>query len=867
MFFSELTVEDMPGRSFVKQVQKDAVAFSDDPLSSLPSPNFGFSSIYLATANQGCEDDNHGAKDNEMSLVSCRFVMSGFLVMGEAHYCLHQYKEALAISKQCLSIALDLKDKEYEIKSYVKLANISLKLGQYVYTVSCNAKLLAVGRDLQTSNKERVVAYTDFWNSDVERRAVWNLSAAYKLMGNYKKALDYAQEYMDVLKYIDQENLMEAFANLGELELLLGNYEKSLEYHKIELQLCKKFSDNQRMAYAYGNIGVALANTGSFNLAAVNHQLHLKLAQTLNDKISELVAIRNIGCLFKLKGEHIKALGYFEQHLQLAKVSKLDEVQCKAYHLIGVCYWDLNQLHHAKYYYELCLKLAEEQSDVEQELETRFALAHITKSMRQFETSRQHFNQVISALEQKLLSTRGRGLFHQDPQLLKLEKCYRELQEALAEMNLVDEALEIAEHCRSRILKDILRQRNILGDTGSSVTSGKQSSLSPCSAKDIVDIVTNQQAVVLFYSLIPSGFLTWLISPIKGIVKFHWDKSCNCASFEDKVEVCVEEVHNCCGNSYKCDHRALPEKSIKKPRTPDEQKAKKCCCSCEFLYSLKLTALQKLYYMLVIPVEDELRRANASGISQLIVVPDLSFNPVPFPSLQDQSGEYLYELFHVRILPCIRTISLEKKTVPLSKTCEEHVVDCSEILVIGNPTIPDVHLNGKIWSPINQSDLAEEELNTIASLLGVDAVTGTQATKDRFLKTLPETSVVHLATYASWTDACVALSPSPHCYDNPPSEESFLVTMSDISFCNLSTKLVVLNAGCGCAHQYCCLKHVSFNLATALMAAGVQSVVVPLWSVPQASLLNLFYQFYSSLEVVCIFIPFCFHLSIRGCKR
>lgn len=852
--YSEESAENLHGKSVLKQGTEDEITtdhghVADELQSSLPNPVFGFSSIYLATGYHGGDDNERGSTaDGRVSSQDSRAVMLALLVLSEAHFKLYQYKEALLASRQCLAMALDFRDKEFEIKSYVKLANIHHRLAQYTEAVSYNGKLLVVGRDLGKSGDEEE-KHKEYWNSDLERRAVWNLSAAYKLMGDYEKALQHAQEYMEVLQFIDQENLTTAHSNLGELELLQGNYEKSLKCHKTELQLCKKFDDHYGAAYAYGNIGMVYAYMGNFKLAAVNHEQHLKLAQSLNDKVSELIALRNFGCMHKLKGEYTQAVSYFEKHLQLLKVNKLDELQCKAYSLIGACYKQMHQLHHAQYYYETCLKLATEHNDLEDELECWLALAQITKSMRNFESCRQYFHKAIPVLEEKLLSKHGKSLIIKDPLLEKLDKCYRDLQEALIEMNLGDEALEIAEHCRSRILVNILRHQNILTN---SETCSLEPLIPPYSANDIIDIVSNQQASILFFSVIPSGFLSWLLLPGKGVVQCHWHKCCDHCSFVDKIKLCIEELHSGCQESYSFDHRALPDQEkIKSHQSPDQEKNKKSCYSCEFLYSAKLTPLQKLYHLLLGPVKDELKTSLRSGTSELVIIPDLEVNSVPFPCLQDQEGQYLHEVFSVRILPCIRSISQQMKTSKCSPSDVNKDQGSPKIIVQGNPDISNVDLNGKIWHPVNKSDLAEEEVNTIASLLGADPVSGCQATKEHFLEALPEASVVHLVTYGSWPDACIALSPDVHHHSNHPPAESFLVTVSDIALLKLSAKLVVLNACCGCAHQYCQLKHVSFHLAMVLLAAGVQSVIMPLWSTPQAALLNLFYKFYSGLEEVC----------------
>lgn len=811
----------------------------DEMESSVSDQAFGFSSI--DHRNHRDEEEGKDTVDNGRK----RGIMTALLILTETHFSLYQYIDALALCKQCLAMALDFTDKEFEIKSYVKLANIYHRLAQYTQAISYNGKLLAVGRDLQKCDKE---GKKEYWNSDLERRAVWNLSAAYKLMGDFENALHHAQEYMELLKCVDEENLVTtAYSNLGELELLQGNYEKALQCHQTELQLCKKLKDRQGAAYAYGSIGMVYAHLRSFKLAAVNHEQHLRLAQSLDDKMSELIALKNYGCMHRLMGNYNKALNHFERHLHLVKVNKMDDLLCKAYSLIGACYKELHQLHHAQYYYETSLRLALEQNDLEEELESCLALAQISASMRNFETSSHYFNKAIPVLEEKLLSKYGRSLIYQDPLLEKLDQCYKDLQEVLTEMNLQEEALEIAEHCRSRILVNILRHEKILNPKEACPS---EPLVPPYSANDMVDVLSQQQASILFFSTIPSGFLLWMLSPGKGIVKCHRHICCEHYSFADKIRSCIEEIHSSCQESYNCDHLALPPDVTHNPHdTPNEEKTQRSCLSCEFLRNSKLTPLQKLYRLLLVPVENELKELALNNTNDLIVIPDLEVNLVPFPCLQDQDGQYLHEVFTVRILPCIRLLQRQIKLLQDSSSAGDKAATSTEILVQGNPHISSVDLYGKIWSPANQSDLAEVEVNTVAALLGVDPVSGSLATKDHFLKALPNASVVHLVTYGSWSDSCIALSPEAYCHSNHPPPEAFVVTISDIAMLKISAKVVVMNACCGCAHHYCQLKSANFNLALALLAAGAQSVILPLWSAPQTALLNLFCQFYSGLEM------------------
>ena len=814
------------------------------------SPVPGLSSSYVGLGLQtGIDNRGLATSDESFPHGNGKVLMSGLLTLAQAYFDIKKFTQSSKYSKQCLSLALDFEDKEYEIKAYVKLANTYHRLANYLQAISTNAKLLAVGRDLSKAD-EGADLHERYWNSDVERRAVWNLSAAYKLLGNYEEALRYANEYIEVLKCTDEHNLTEAYSYLGELEVLHGNHEKALECHKVELRLCKKFNNRSGTTYAYGNIGNVYATMGNFKVASVFHEQHKSLAQALNDRVSELIAVKNVGDMHKLMGEFTKALNCYDEHLKLAKVNKIEVLQCKAYGNIGYCLWKLGQLHHAQYNFSLCLKMASELGELEEETDCKLSLAQIAKQLRQYETCRQYYNDVIPVLENKLLVREGQSADFKAQLLRKLDECYVDLQGALIEMGRPDEALEIAEHCRAGELVNVLRHRKMFGD-------GSQASPepSPFSLSDIVEIVREQDSVVVLYSVLHAGFVVWLLSPDKGVVKFHHHKTCSHYDLDRSIKQCLKELHSDAKGLYHCDHRALPPTSHKK--RPDLNKVpaddehgnapEESCNSCEFLVSDALTPLQKAYKLLLGSVDEELRALSESQWRKLVFVPDSVLNSVPYPCLQSLSGEFLHERFDVRLLPCIRALSLRSQTISSQPASSD---DGCKVIVAGNPDIPSALLDGQPWEPKNKPTLAEEEITTVASLLGVDPVVGCQATKDHILSSLSGASVVHVATFGSWAEGCLAFAPNPHHHGDPPAEESFLLKASDLLQVTLKTKLVVLSACCGCGRDYCQLKQVNFALATGLLAAGVESVVLPLWSTAHPSLVSLYHHFYTALEQV-----------------
>jgi tetratricopeptide (TPR) repeat protein/CHAT domain-containing protein len=804
-----------------------------------PSKNHGLSSMYLTT---GCHGDLSETKLDEdktdkLPTVDSHTLMSALVTLSLSYFSLNKLKQALLYSKQCLLLALECESKKYELKSYVQLANIYQRLGDHLQAISYNGKLLAVGRDLEKYDTREHEAY---WSNDVECKAVWNLSAAYKSLGDLKTALGYAHEYMDLLKIIDQENLTVAYSNLGELELLLGNHNSALEYHKMELRLSKKFDDKEALAYAYGNVGKVYAAMKNFKQSEINHMQHLKLAQSISDRVCELVAVKQFGDMFMLMGEYKKALEEYEKHLGQVKVNKLeDRLQCQVYGLMGHCYLKLNQLYRAQHYFEQSLRLAGQINDKQEELNSRHCLAKIMKALGLYENCRQYYNEVIPVLEHRLYIKQENNVMYEGELVDKLAGCYGDLQEVLIEMGCVKEALEICEHCKSRVLVNILRSRDVL----KTEEADKPADHSPYTAEEIFKLVDSSESLVLMYSCVASGFMSWLLSPVRGLVKFYRYKNCEHISIEDRIKDCIENIHVSHESSYKCDQRSLPYRDLKVSlKTEGGQQQRSSCFVCDFSNS-NLTPLQKLYNILLEPFRDELQREDGLP-RRLFIVPDVAMNMIPFPSLQNQRGEHLYEHFNVSIMPCARALSLK------SYNQKEVTSEDFKILVAGNPKIPSVDLYGVAWQPPGEGVLAEKEVTSMATLLGVGPVTGCQATKERIIETLSQSSLAHLVTYGSWKKGCLAFTPNIHCYGDRPPEDSYLMSVSDLLAVDLTAKMVVISSCCSCSHKFCYLKQVNLSLATALLAAGAQAVIVPLWSVEQPTLLKFYYHLYSGLEKV-----------------
>ncbi|KAJ8286274.1 hypothetical protein GJAV_G00036540, partial [Gymnothorax javanicus] len=90
---------------------------------------------------------------------------------------------------------------------------------------------------------------------------------------------------------------------------------------------------------------------------------------------------------------------------------------------------------------------------------------------------------------------------------------YQALQRVLVSLGHHDEALAVAERGRTRAFADLLVERQ----TG----QGESDPYSPVTVERVLDLVSAQRGLVLYYSLAAGYLYSWLLAPGTGILKFH----------------------------------------------------------------------------------------------------------------------------------------------------------------------------------------------------------------------------------------------------------------------------------------------------------------------------------------------------------
>lgn len=256
--------------------------------------------------------------------------------------------------------------------------------------------------------------------------------------------------------------------------------------------------------------------------------------------------------------------------------------------------------------------------------------------------------------------------------------------------------------------------------------------------------------------------------------------------------------------------------------------------------------LNNLYQLLIEPIEDLL---PTDPQRKVVFIPEGSLNFIPFAALKGSVDQkYLVEKHTIVIAPNIRTLLLSIK-----RYGEQRYQDSSyqnrKALIVGNPTpMPD------LLEPLPG---AEEEAHAIADLLNengfdVKRRIGKKAKKNRVIKNMEDgAEIIHLATHGIINIDNDQSNSRRGVFDSTEASGSIALAgdyldAAEIFNINLPyTDLVVLsacNTGVGPL-----VPGGVVGLPFSFNAAGVPSVLMSLWAIPDeqtAELMTSFYKYW-----------------------
>ncbi len=639
--------------------------------------------------------------------------------------------------------------------------------------------------------QQALIIYREIKDRQSEGAALGSLGLAYFSLGDYAKAIEYAQQCLTIAREIKhRQSEGGALGNLGLAYDSLGDYAKAIEYAQQHLAIAREIKDRQSEGRALGNLGLAYLSLGDYAKAIEYAQQVLAIAREIKDRQSEGKALGNLGLAYYSLGDYAKAIEYAQQFLAIAREIKDRPSERVALNNLGFALSKSGNLPAAE--------------------KTLLDSIKVSESLR---TGLDDANKV------SIFETQTNP--------------YVNLQQVLIAQKKTNDALEIAERGRARAFVELLASRL---DASASVTP----TINPPNIQQIQQIAKEQNATLVEYSTIGNeSIYIWVIKPTGEITFRSVDlKSLNInlpeASEQTRVSAALgtrglNEQDTALAEMIRGTREALGVSGD----TANRQAANRPTstpANSRIIYP----KLQQSYQLLIQPIADLL---PTDPNAPVIFIPHQSLFLVPFVALQDPTGQYLIEKHTILTAPAIQILQLTRQSRQKVRQ-----LSLPNNLVVGNPTMP------KIGNPPSQLDPlpgSEQEAITIAKLLNTKPITGSQATKASITQQMLKARIIHLATHGLLNEVkrrdlpgAIALAPSGN--------DDGLLTSSEILDLKLNAELVVLSA-CNTGRGKLTGDGV-VGLSRALISAGVSSIIVSLWFVPDDATAELMAEFYRQLE-------------------
>lgn len=763
------------------------------------------------------------------------------LQQGNQQYQAGRLEDAFKAWQAARSQYQQLQDRQGEASALAKIGSAYAMTERYWEATATLEALLPIAQALNLTR--------------IEAEAQGNLGLAYGSLGNYSQALNAHRKAGKLLRALgDRQGLGQVLLNIGNTFEVVGDYDNARIAYEQSLKLAQQTSDRQGEAIAQSNLGALYATLGHYDDAIEALERGFRLAKVTGNEFSQASTLINLGSVYHSQKETEKAIAYYQQSLAIAQKTQQRQRQAEALGSLGIAYEDKGDYPKALEFLQQSLSLARSLDNPQLEGRTLNNLGHILFSARRLseaETQLRAAVKLLDGIRPGLSDIYKVSIF--DTQV----QTYNLLQQVLIAAKQPEAALEISEQGRARAFVELLSRRMVQPANRKSINIPDQIS----TLDEIKQIARQQNATLVEYAIVlddefkfrgkqrsrEQDLYIWVVNP-SGQISFRrvdlkplWQ--------EDLTLAQVVNAGRCLNGSPVCDR--LIESLNPEPRNRNKQ-----LTFPELPPPIDLTgphpddekniALQRLHSLLIKPIADLL---PTDPNAHVIFIPQESFFLVPFPALQDESGEYLIERHTILSAPAIQVLALTHQQRQRVRKRRQ-----ASPLVVGNPVMPVVAVApGQPPQPLSPLPNAEEEARKIAQLLNTVAITGSQATKASIQQKMLQAPLIHLAThglleYGSQGDyvslegigvpGAIALAPS--------GDDHGLLTANEILDLQLQAELVVLSA-CETGRGRITGDGV-VGLSRAFISAGVPSVVVSLWAVPDDATAQLMVSFYQNLK-------------------
>ena len=818
--------------------------------------------------------------------------------LGNAYYSLGQYRQAIEYFQQSLEIFREIGDREGVSSPLTGLGSVYNSLGQSQRAIEYFQQSLEIDREIgnrsgvgislnglgiayhRLGQFQRAIAYfqqsLEIFREIGNRSGVGNslngLGIAYNSLGQFQRAIEYHQQSMEISSEIgDPYAVGSSLGNLGNVYESLGQYQQAIAYFQQSLEIFREIGERLAESNSWDNLGSAYHSLGQYQQAIEYHQQSMEISREIGDLSGVSNSLNGLGIAYNSLGQFQRAIEYHQQSLEISREIGSRLGVSSSLNSLGNAYLSLGQYQRAIEYYQQSLEISRE---IGSRLGVGSALNNLGLALFKSGNLPAAEKNLLSAIEirESIRSDSG-GDTNKVSVFETQAHTYRYLQQILIAQNKTHTALEIAERGRAKTFIELLASR---------VSPNDETPLTPITIKEIQRIAQEQNTTIVEYSRVYDKFeiegkpqvkeselYIWVIKPTGEItfrqtdLKPLWQQ--HNTSLQDIVTTARESIAKDGAIAQNHPQRSTSNPSSfapgdfvrEKDAIPNTQPAVVEAVNAEagtltikypyaessFTISItdvikvpsphpKNQQLQHLHQLLIAPIADLL---PTNPEERIIFIPQDSLFSLPFPALQDAEGNYLIQKHTILTAPAIQMLAQTREL-------KKRESAATEILVVGNPTMPEIAWQGKPSNRLSPLPHAETEAEAIARFHDTEAITGDRATKAAILEKMPAARIIHLATHGLLDDIWGLGSAIVFAASEDNDDDNELLTAEEITTMKLQAELVVLSA-CDTGRGRITGDGV-IGLSRSLVLAGVPSVMVSLWNVNDKTTEYLMTEFY-----------------------
>ncbi|XP_037763576.1 G-protein-signaling modulator 2 isoform X3 [Chelonia mydas] len=215
-------------------------------------------------------------------------------------------QKAAGYYEENLTIVTELGDRAAQGRAYGNLGNTHYLLGNF--------------RNAVIAHEQRLLIAKEFGDRAAERRAYSNLGNAYIFLGEFETASEYYKKTLQLARQLkDRAVEAQACYSLGNTYTLLQDYEKAIDYHLKHLTIAQELNDRIGEGRACWSLGNAYTALGNHDQAMHFAEKHLEISREVGDRSGELTARLNLSDLQMVLG-----LSYSTNNSLMSEIHAVD---------------------------------------------------------------------------------------------------------------------------------------------------------------------------------------------------------------------------------------------------------------------------------------------------------------------------------------------------------------------------------------------------------------------------------------------------------------------------------------------------------------------------------------------------------------